>query len=956
MDKTLAIRFTVPAWYTVDDVLNDLNKIIPIKDNPRKCVQVINIDTKSTNAHCFVLFSSIYYFTHYITNAKHDITILPSKWPIYPLQSFQTICTNANKEHIKLYGTTDASYLIYDSDSGAIYISTMISNQEVLLKICNGSGTMTPSTNTLDALIIDLNEPCQLYSYHMNECDVTQTPKQYYTQSKGYYNDVTAWNMNTDTDAPLHILSPVFAIRQSINAALMFTNKFSLSFTHKILNLKHICDEWNGDIMDIDVDNRNNNTVVKNESIDIKYTDLDWDALYEEIKSTFVWLSVNRTRMIFPFLARLFDFKNPSLFAMDKIKAFGETVDDMLDEGTTNWLMERAILAMTNMDTEELEQRRESLEDKYENGGFDIDDEEAMPPTKYNVQLHKMQIVIREADADISEHKEWKAMMQVSPIQNNYVVSFINHPILMTMRERMIKNGFRLFEHRNELMHCLKKGTNPDCIQYGATMLTNPLYDDKFVDYYKKIAPDCTVDTTQNGNSRYIIYEPTEPPRKKQKIDLDANPFMEAVHSSTKCEANQDISTHNGSKQSIETRDDKASIRSPLNRIPKKTKRVYPHTKHSQLIVSKAIRTPPSSSDDEPIIPFANQIQAQDEKEAPPSSSDDEAIVPSADDDIAPIVSIPIVSNINNDHALPRSFSVNHPTSTDANTSDTVKIESHFGEAILEANKPLKRPKRKLKPKPKPMSFTTTDNTNNTELKPQKSSVNRDTKIPNLSIDSSGVGWAFGVPIYNEWYFDCADLVLDGPLEYNREFADLVVHVACRTDLEIVRTLRARPGRAARRTIKRYNQSECGFLKDVYSPVYRDLFMECFTLGDDAMDIDLHEFVSHEKLQKRGFRKYIIYEAYHGIKEGMGKRLYLLLKIYVKHITIGCVLVPPIRPPWSPLVAIIVETMTKKFEAIDLTAIEDNDEDEDDDLHNVEYKNVNYGNVSVKMEIESYSD
>eukprot|EP01083_Nonionella_stella_P110237 322400_1 len=537
-----------------------------------------------------------------------------------------------------------------------------------------------------------------------------------------------------------------------------------------------------------------------------------------------------------------------------------------------------------------------------------------MPPTKYNVQLHKMQIVIREADADISEHKEWKAMMQVSPIQNNYVVSFINHPILMTMRERMIKNGFRLFEHRNELMHCLKKGTNPDCIQYGATMLTNPLYDDKFVDYYKKIAPDCTVDTTQNGNSRYIIYEPTEPPRKKQKIDLGTNPFMEAVHSPTKCEANQGIYTHNGSKQSIETRDDKASIRSPLNRIPKKTKRVYPHTKHSQLIVSKAIRTPPSSSDDEPIIPFANQIQTQDEKEAPPSSSDDEAIVPSADDDnapiipfanqmqtiqthekeappsssddeaivpsadddIAPIVSIPIVSNINNDHALPRSFSVNHPTSTDANTSDTVKIESHFGEAILEANKPLKRPKRKLKP----MSFSEANNTNNIELKPQKPSVDPDTKMEsrkyqNIVIDSDGVGWAFGVPIYNEWYYDCADFK---EIDIG-EFADLIVNIACKTDLEIVRDLRASAhgasfGRSRRRTVKRPNEAPCAFLKVFIDVVYRDLFIACFTCGDDGMDIDLHEFVSTKKLQERGFRKYIIFEQYYEIRESQKNRLY----------------------------------------------------------------------------------
>eukprot|EP01083_Nonionella_stella_P188487 694881_1 len=222
--------------------------------------------------------------------------------------------------------------------------------------------------------------------------------------------------------------------------------------------------------------------------------------------------------------------------------------------------------------------------------------------------------------------------------------------------------------------------------------------------------------------------------------------------------------------------------------------------------------------------------------------------------------------------------------------------------------------------------------------------MNKQSSVDQLVIDSEGVGWRFGVPIYNNLYFKCADF---NDIDAD-EFANLVVLLACRTDLEIVRPLRPRPGRAARRTVKRYNEAECAFLKAVYDPVYRGLFRECFTLGDDAMDIDLQKYVSDEKLHKRGFRKYVIYEPCHRIKEVMKKRLYLLLKIYLKYVTTGCV-GKYFTPPWDLFAwdgdCIRLKPVASKFNCVDLTGIEG-----DKEYQETANDRVDSGNVIVKME------
>eukprot|EP01083_Nonionella_stella_P280356 953783_1 len=937
MDKTLGIRFTVPSWYTVDDVVKDFDKAIP-SWHGRHPFQLIAIDTKCSQSYCFTVFHSIYCMTEYLeyitnTNLIHSHTIIPQNFSWNKIK-LDNICTNSKLDNIRLMSTS--AYSIHDSDSNIIYLSTIIShtNQEILIKIRNKTATISPSGNG-DGVVINLEKPSDLYTYttaHLNDI-IKQDKKLYVPPSSAFYSPSTAWDM-TDTNAPLHLLSPLFAVRKSLNAALMFTNKMCIHYSKPIANLKQICDEWNGDVIDIDVDNHSNSTVIKNESVELKYTDLDWNALFEDIKDTFVWLSKSKygMPMTFPFLALLFDFKNPSCFC-DGIKEFSDEVHCLLDEGTMNWVMERVIMSMTNMNVKELHERVERMEDKSDAGGFDIDDENGMAPLVYDIELHKMQMVVQEADSDIVEHHDWKAMYKVSTF--NYLVSFCDgfNEFSDEMQQRMITNGFLLTDDkRNELMMMLK---GSDCIQqYGACTLMNPLSDQNFIKYWKKTKTSSdTVDINQNS-SRYIIYEPQQPPLKKQKIIMKQEPIQNV-------KPTQVVERSDSSDEEMIM----PRVQSPLNRIPK----------HGAAVrQTKAITHVYTNNEDEPIVtshhnmqnkiqtPIANQIQTV---QTPHTS------VPSDnDDDNAPIVSIPIVSNINSDHVLPRSFS--------AHASNIVKTESSFGVTILsEENRPLR--KRKRKPKLKPMSFTetiSTDNNCTTQEAKILSSVNTDAKHCNLTIDSNGVGWAFGVPIYHEWYFDCADFK---GIEM-KDFAFLVRIFAAKTDLEIVKDLRQIGASSGprRRTVKKPDEAPCQFLKEVYSAEYRSLFVECFTVDDDAlMDFDLREWTQHDILQKRGRRAYVIYQSSYGIKECMKERLYLLLKIYHKYSSCGCVHVDQMSPPWVRKMECIVDSITSKFTAIDLTGTEDMDEDEDDDLHAhtgymKKYGNgiVDYDNVRVKME------
>eukprot|EP01083_Nonionella_stella_P268432 907440_1 len=359
------------------------------------------------------------------------------------ITSFQLLHFNTEADqNIKLYNCDFESYLLPMHDS--ICICMTISKQKRLIRIRHG--IIACCTQRLNLLNIELNEPCELYTYDM--INGSQDVK---------YDEMTAWDC---CEQPLEMLAPIRNATKLIQAALMFTNKLIVTSSAKTMNLRHICDQWD------DV-----------KSMDIQCMSLDWEALYEELGSTFTWLSMNKTRLIFPFLSRLLDFKNSYIFAMETIKAFGDTVDELLEDGTTYWIMERAIMKMTNMDIIQLKADVHGLEKEYKHDRIDIEDEEAMPPTIYNIVLHKMRIIIREVDDDIVKHKCWNKLNQLSPSSNNYVVSFTNNEIL---KARMQK-GYSLMECRSRLIHCLQKSSTSvnHTSHHSAVILNHVLTDDK---------------------------------------------------------------------------------------------------------------------------------------------------------------------------------------------------------------------------------------------------------------------------------------------------------------------------------------------------------------------------------------------------------------------------------------------------------------------------------------------
>ncbi len=80
-------------------------------------------------------------------------------------------------------------------------------------------------------------------------------------------------------------------------------------------------------------------------------------------------------------------------------------------------------------------------------------------------------------------------------------------------------------------------------------------------------------------------------------------------------------------------------------------------------------------------------------------------------------------------------------------------------------------------------------------------------------------------------------------------------------------------------------------------PYYKQLFDECFTNNIKlGLNIDLRNYATLQKLEQRRKRRYIIYETGFYIKNDMKYRLYLLMRLARKWITVGAVY--QCKPPW----------------------------------------------------------
>ncbi len=202
----------------------------------------------------------------------------------------------------------------------------------------------------------------------------------------------------------------------------------------------------------------------------------------------------------------------------------------------------------------------------------------------------------------------------------------------------------------------------------------------------------------------------------------------------------------------------------------------------------------------------------------------------------------------------------------------------------------------------------------------------------------NNIGWAYDVPIYNDEYYDCAQFANNNKFDFDN-FGLLCLRFAVRSDLKITRDLRqitnsSGSGQRTRRTREfiKWGEGETGFYNSVPDAKYRELFGECFIWGNDQkhliLNIDLRSYCSQQKLRVRGNEPFITFERGYYIRKDMINRLMLLMKLAVKHITIGAVKQPVWKAPWYKDVACIIDDVNgvikpRKCSITDLTNSED---------------------------------
>merc|ERR1712228_506323 len=198
----------------------------------------------------------------------------------------------------------------------------------------------------------------------------------------------------------------------------------------------------------------------------------------------------------------------------------------------------------------------------------------------------------------------------------------------------------------------------------------------------------------------------------------------------------------------------------------------------------------------------------------------------------------------------------------------------------------------------------------------------KDSKITALKF-INGVYTAYGVPIYNNEYYACAEFEIEDAFPMD-EFGELLIAFGCKSDLMITRDTRRIGGRRNRqRQIIKKDEAPCQFKKGCQDNDYRALF-KCFTKNEDEMMfIDLgriyKNYASNGAKAVRGKRPFVIFESGFGGKEEMKERLYLMLRLYLKYATWAVVDLQNRYPPWFKKSNIIVQRNKNRI-TIDLTA------------------------------------
>eukprot|EP01084_Bolivina_argentea_P071264 129592_1 len=150
------------------------------------------------------------------------------------------------------------------------------------------------------------------------------------------------------------------------------------------------------------------------------------------------------------------------------------------------------------------------------------------------------------------------------------------------------------------------------------------------------------------------------------------------------------------------------------------------------------------------------------------------------------------------------------------------------------------------------------------------------------------IGWKYGVPIYNESYYDCVKFNIGEQFDMN-EFAMLCLDLAVMTY----------EGFANYSRKKYINKRFTGFHNYVDNNHYRQLFHECFASKKDGFEIDLRDYCGAAKRQQRANIRFVLYDHGFYIKKDMVYRLCLLMRLVRKHIAIGLIQDPRWIAPWD---------------------------------------------------------
>ena len=744
---------------------------------------------------------------------------------------------------------------------------------------------------------------------------------------------------------------------------------------------------------------------------------IDLDQINESIHKAFKWCIRKANPMIFPLISKLLvcnllslpnvsritsnndnkqNFKNPACFA-EGVDEYTDKLDMLQDSGSQWWCIKEAVQANDDLDADALESKLTEIEDKYEDKGiFDIEDENAKGPFVYELRISPFKIHIKELQdhevQSLKQKKSWSDLDKVS--NNNYIISFNNarngvYDTFKNLKQMMHYESYFFVGIQNEIMHELdiESDGNDQFIQHGATILDDPMSDEKLIEYYKQQLIKQEIDgDNDEDNGNYCIQEENvfrleqEPPKKKQRT---SKPQSHSQH-------HQQQQRHEPTQPQIPAPKSFASIKStPYQPV------IYPSFQSSITAhisdISPPVRTlneQSTSKKDHLLNAEQKPYHAIDDQQKPisaekikqiPNTSHTEKVEETASHQFTS-------SSSRNDHdaIIDDYVPTGHgrkrkrrgnviPSSTSPKSSNNaIHATDSKSKSILMPTNRISTEPTDNKGAVELFPFNDTDSEPEFESKSEEQEEEEDEKdvtqamdvdIPSAITIEDGVGWAYNVPIYNQKYYDMADFKIDDEFD-TADFAKLVIAYACKSDLEIQKAgaMRQVNGRNRERIIYKKDEAEAQFVKGVPDDDYVEIFQSCFTRNKtEKMDIDLRKYQTAKQATKRGFgrksrRQYITWQKNYHIKDDMKYTLYLLLRLYQKHILIGCINLNKYSPPWFKNIDASIASLLNGIDkiALDLTGLDD-DEDIDDEMiekWKKEHKNngIDYSKVKVKRE------